>query len=161
MVSLYVHIHTWWSHWVSYCTTTDHSVYMNTMKLPGQRKWWTSNPSTNMWDATNMPWKALLDTACHSFNERAGETMCYSGRFRNLERGFSHWHTKPTRKFWGVPHPLPVTWMHHVQTEYLEATLGLVKPPEISKELICKCVSVPGCCCCIPLLYNHLMDLCS
>ena len=31
---------------------------------------------------TNMPWKALLDTACHSFNERAGETVCYSGRFR-------------------------------------------------------------------------------
>ena len=22
------------------------------------------------------------------------------------------------------------------------------------------CVTVPGCCCCMPLLYNHLMDLC-
>ena len=24
-----------------------------------------------------------------------------------------------------------------------------------------ECVTVPGCCCCIPLLYNHLMDSCS
>ena len=48
-----------------------------------------------------------------------------------------------------------------VRTEYLKATLGLVKCLEISKELICECVIVPGCCCCIPLLYNHLMDSCS
>ena len=43
-----------------------------------------------------------------------------------------------------------------VRTEYLEATLGLVKHLEISKE--CVCVTVPGCCCCMPLLHNHLMD---
>ena len=48
-----------------------------------------------------------------------------------------------------------------VQTEYLEATLGLVKRLEISKELIRECVTVPGCCCCMPLLHNHLMDSCS
>ena len=36
--------------------------------------------------------------------------------------------------------------------------LGLDKRLEISKELICECVTVPGCCCCMPLLYNHLMD---
>ena len=44
---------------------------------------------------------------------------------------------------------------------YLEATLGLVKRLEISKELICECVTVSGCCCCMSLLYNHLMDSCS
>ena len=30
---------------------------------------------------------------------------------------------------------------------------------EISKELIGECVTVPGCCHCRPLLYNHLMGL--
>ena len=45
--------------------------------------------------------------------------------------------------------------------EYLEATLYLVKRLEISKELIRECVTVPGCCCCMPLLHNHLMDSCS
>ena len=34
-------------------------------------------------------------------------------------------------------------------------TLGLVKCLEISKELIRECA---GCCCCMPLLHNHLMD---
>ena len=48
-----------------------------------------------------------------------------------------------------------------VRTEYLEATPGLVKRPEITKELMRECVTVPGCCCCMPLLYNHLMDSCS
>ena len=47
------------------------------------------------------------------------------------------------------------------RTEYIEATLGLVKRLEISKELIRECVTVPGCCCCMPLLHNHLMDSCS
>ena len=47
------------------------------------------------------------------------------------------------------------------RTEYLEATLGLVKRLEISKELILECVTVPGCCCCMPLLHNHLMVSCS
>ena len=47
------------------------------------------------------------------------------------------------------------------RTEYLEAALGLVKRLEISKELIRECVTVPGCCCCMPLLHNHLMVSCS
>ena len=47
------------------------------------------------------------------------------------------------------------------RTEYLEATLGLVKCLEITKELIRECVTVPGSCCCMPLLHNHLMDSCS
>ena len=42
----------------------------------------------------------------------------------------------------GLPRPIPVTL--EVQTEYLEATLGLVKCVEISKELIRECVTVPG-----------------
>ena len=45
-----------------------------------------------------------------------------------------------------------------VRTEYLEATLALVKRLEISKERIRECVTVPGCCC-MPLLQNHLMGL--
>ena len=44
---------------------------------------------------------------------------------------------------------------------HLEATLGLVKRLEFSKELIHECVTVPGCCCCLPLLHNHLMDSCN
>ena len=55
----------------------------------------------------------------------------------------------------------PTSGHANVQTEYLETTLGLVNHLEISKELICECVTVPGCCCCIPLLYNHLMESCS
>ena len=39
-------------------------------------------------------------------------------------------------------------------------SLGLVKCLEISKELVCGCVTMPGCFC-MPLLHNHLMDLCS
>ena len=50
--------------------------------------------------------------------------------------------------------------MLEVQTKYLEATLGLDKRLEISKELIRECVTVPGCCCYMPLLHNHLKDLC-
>ena len=57
-----------------------------------------------------------------------------------------------------LPRPLPVTL--EVRTEYLEATLGLVKCLEISKEPIRECVTMPGCCC-MPLLHNHLMDSCS
>ena len=60
--------------------------------------------------------------------------------------------------FW-VATPTSVTLA--VRTEYLEATLGLVKCLEISKELIRECVTMPGCCCCMPLLHNHLMDSCS
>ena len=36
------------------------------------------------------------------------------------------------------------------------------RQPWISKELMRECVTVLGrCCCCMPLLYNHLMDSCS
>ena len=62
-------------------------------------------------------------------------------------------------QIFGLPRPLSVTL--EVQTEYLEATLGLFKCLEISKELIRECATMPGCCCCMPLLHNHLMDSCS
>ena len=55
----------------------------------------------------------------------------------------------------------PTSGHVNVRSEYLEATLGLVKGLEISKEMIRECVTVPGCCCCMPLLYNHVMDSCS
>ena len=58
-------------------------------------------------------------------------------------------------QIFGLPRPLPVTLA--VRTEYVEATLDLVKCLEISKELIRECVTMPGCCC-MPLLHNHLMD---
>ena len=35
------------------------------------------------------------------------------------------------------------------------------RPSQSSGELIRECVTVPGCCCCNTLLYNHLMDSCS
>ena len=69
-----------------------------------------------------------------------------------LKEGFSP-------KIFGLSRPLPVTLA--VRTEYLEATTpSLTQMLEISKELIRECVTVPGCCC-MPLLHNHLMDLCS
>ena len=81
-----------------------------------------------------------------------------SGGFRNWERGVQPLAHKAHPLIFGLPRPLPVTL--EVQTEYLEATLGLVKCLEISKELIRECVTMPGCCC-MPLLHNHLMDSCS
>ena len=69
---------------------------------------------------------------------------------------------KACPKILELPRPLAVTL--EVQTEYLEATLGLAKHLEISKELIRECVTVLGCCCCIIVdatMHNHLMDLCS
>ena len=69
-----------------------------------------------------------------------------------LKEGFS-------TKIFGLSRPLPVTLA--VRTEYLEATTpSPTQMLEISKELIRECVTVPGCCC-MPLLHNHLMDLCS
>ena len=61
-------------------------------------------------------------------------------------------------KIW-VATPILVTL--EVRTEYLEATLGLVKCLEISKELIRECVTLPGGSCCMPLLRNNFMDSCS
>ena len=55
---------------------------------------------------------------------------------------------------------MPISGHVKVRTEYVKATLGLVKRLEINKELIRECVTVPGCCC-MPLLHNHSMDSCS
>ena len=78
-----------------------------------------------------------------------------SGRFRNLERGVQpRVARKAHPKIFGLPRQLPVMFMKS------EATPGLVKRLEISKELIRECVTVPVCCC-MPLLHNHLMDSCS
>ena len=82
---------------------------------------------------------------------------CYSGGFRNSERGVQPLAREARRQIFGLPRPLSVAL--EVRTEYLEATLGLVKCLEISKER--ECVTMPGCCCCMPLLHNHLMDSCS
>ena len=82
-----------------------------------------------------------------------------SGGFRNSERGFQPLAREARRQIFGLPRPLSVALK--VRTEYLEATLGIVKCLEISKELIRECVIMPGCCCSIPLLHNHLMDSCS
>jgi len=79
--------------------------------------------------------------------------QCISGRFRNLERGIQPLAREAWVQIFGLPRPLPVTL--EVRTEYLEATVGLVKRLEISKELIRECVTVPGCCCCMPLLHNY------
>ena len=63
----------------------------------------------------------------------------YSGGFRNSERGVQPLKCEARPKIFGLPRPLSVTL--EVQTEYLEATLGLVKCLEISKELIRECVT--------------------
>ena len=76
-----------------------------------------------------------------------------NGRFRNSERGVKPLAREALSQIFGLPRPLSVTL--EVRTE---ATLGLVKCLEISKELIRECVTMPGCCCCMPLLHNHLMD---
>ena len=85
------------------------------------------------------------------------EYIC-SGGFRILERGVQPLACEAHPKNWGCH-----AHFQHVKvwTEYLEATLGLVKRLEISKELTRECVTVPGCCCCMPLLHNHLMESCS
>ena len=58
----------------------------------------------------------------------------FSGGFRNSERGVQPLAREARPQIFGLPRPLSVTL--EVQTEYLEATLGLVKCLEISKELI-------------------------
>ena len=65
----------------------------------------------------------------------------------DLERGVQLLAREVRAKIFGLPRPLLV--MLAVPTEYLEASLGLVKRLEISKELIRECVTIPGCCCCI------------
>ena len=69
--------------------------------------------------------------------------------------GFSHWRAKAARKFFGSHTHFQSRWKSE-----LNISKQLVKCLEISKELIRECVSMPGCCCCMPLLHNHLMDLC-
>ena len=93
----------------------------------------------------------------HVTNKNVGYFLLWpSGGFRNSERGVQPLAREARPQIFGLPRPLSVTL--EVQTEYLEATLGLVKCLEISKELIRECVTMPGCCCCMPLLHNHLMD---
>ena len=66
-----------------------------------------------------------------------------SGGFRNSERGVQSLARDARWQIFGLPRPLSVAL--EVRTEYLEATLGLVKCLEISKELIRECVTMPGC----------------
>ena len=75
--------------------------------------------------------------------------------------GFSCWCAKRSRKFLGRHAHFPSRKSPNWIPRMLEATLDLVKRLEISKELIRECVTVPGCCCCMPLLHYHLMDSCS
>ena len=82
--------------------------------------------------------------------------MICSGGFRNLERGVQPLAREAQPKIWGGA--TPTSGHVNVGTENLEATLGLVKRLEISKELIRECVTVPGCCCYIQLLYNHFKN---
>ena len=73
-----------------------------------------------------------------------------SGGFIKSERGVQPLVRKAQAKIFGCH----AHFRHvKVRTDYLEATLGLVKRLEISKDLIRECVTVPGCCaacqCCI------------
>ena len=74
------------------------------------------------------------------------------------KRGFSHWCAKCARKFLGCHahfrHAGSPNWISRSNSRPRQCL-------EISKELIRECVTMPGCCCCMPLLHNHLMDSCS
>ena len=60
--------------------------------------------------------------------------------------------------FWAA-RPLPVTYKSELNTSHARSNS---RPNQTSRdELIRECVTVPGCCCCMPLLHNHLMDSCS
>ena len=103
----------------------------------------------------------LMEADCGRSQKHSWDHLLYtsSGGFRNSERGVQPLAREARPQILGLPRPLPVTL--EVRTEYLEATLGLVKCLEISKELIRECVTMPGCCCCMPLLHNHLVDSCT
>ena len=104
---------------------------------------------------------ALLHCTSLYFTQRSYTSLYLtltSGGFRNSERGVQPLAREARRQIFGLPRPLSVAL--EVRTEYLEATLGLVKCLESSKELIRECATMPGCCC-MPLLHNHLMDSCS
>ena len=109
-------------------------------------------------DVERSVWK-LLSSCLSQFATTASRTSSPSGRFRNSGRGVQPLAREALPQIFWLPRPLLVTL--EVRTEYLEATLGLVKCLEISKELIGECVTMPGCCCCMPLLHNHLIDSCS
>ena len=96
---------------------------------------------------------------CQADGKEHSITTKLSDGFRNSERGVQPLAREARPQIFGLPRPLSVTL--EVRTEYLEATLGLVKCLEIKKELIRECVTMPGCCCCMPLLHNHLIDSCS
>ena len=118
------------------------------------------------WLYITLPWLyfTLLDsTLLYNGSTSLYFTLYYSipfsGGFRNSGRGVQSLAREARPQILGLPRPLPVTL--EVRTEYLEATLGLVKWLEISKELVRECVTIPGCCYCMLLLHNHLMDSCS
>ena len=97
-----------------------------------------------------------------------------SGRLRDLKRGFKPLAHEAHPKIFGChahfqalecTHKYCLTWVLKLDKV---TCLVLVtknddrnKSSEISNELICDCVTMPGCCCCMPLLHNHLMDSCS
>ena len=95
----------------------------------------------------------------------ANYNLPISGGFRNLGKG-----VQPlVCENFGLPRPLPVTRMHSRLELLRDIQFGLSlnwisrsnsKHLEISKELIRECVTVHGCCCCMPLLHNHLIDSC-
>ena len=81
---------------------------------------------------------SLLSTASETMSGRADaqyviRLILPSGGFRNSERGVQLLAREARPQIFGLLRPLSVTL--EVRTEYLEATLGLVKCLEINKEL--------------------------
>ena len=102
--------------------------------------------------------QSLWNIWIHSFNYTHNAGVCISVVDLEIQKGGLATGAWSTLANLVLPRPLSITLA--VRTEYLKATLGLIKCLEISKELICECVTMPGCYC-MPLLYNHLMDSCS
>ena len=104
----------------------------------------------------------MCRVASHSQNELEDRKWwsIISGGFRNFERGVEPQAREACGlKIFGLPRPLPVTYAT-LEVRNSRPRQYLDKRLEISKKLMRECVTVPGCCCCMPLLYNHLMDLC-
>ena len=78
------------------------------------------------------------------------------GGFRNLERGVQPLACEAHPKILSCHAHF---WSHESKLNFSKQVSSQTSGD--GKELIHECVTGPGCCCCMPLLHNHLIDSCS